>query len=280
MHRKINPEYFKIVVAAIIWGSSGAFVKYLDLPSQVLSFIRLSVPTLVLGIYFIIRKEPLFRNNVRLLLIASVINAVRLFFFFIGFLNAPIGNAVIMLYSWPVFAAIFSNLFLKESLPRLNKVLLAVAMLGIVLIYSGKPIDLNNQVFLGMSAMLLSAALYSTTVIIFKKESVRYSKLQIVFFQNLVGAFLFLPFFLLDMDALTLHKSWVASGYAFLIGIVGFGLFFSSLRKVKASTASFLAYIEVISAILFGVLLFSETLTWNVIVGGVLIIGSSVILKK
>ncbi|MFW6100288.1 MAG: hypothetical protein ACOC90_02795 [Bacteroidota bacterium] len=63
-------------------------------------------------------------------------------------------------------------------------------MLGIVLIYSGKRIDLNNQVFLGMSAMLLSAALYSTTVIIFKKESVRYTKLQIVFFQNLVGAFL------------------------------------------------------------------------------------------
>ena len=185
-----------------------------------------------------------------------------------------------MLYSWPVFAAIFSNLFLKEPLPRLNKILLAVAMLGIVLIYSGKRIDLNNQVFLGMSAMLLSAALYSTTVIIFKKESVRYTKLQIVFFQNLVGAFLFLPFFLLDLDALTLHKSWVASGYAFLIGIVGFGLFFSSLQKVKASTASFLAYIEVISAILFGVLLFSETLTWNVIVGGVLIIGSSVILKK
>ena len=280
MLKRFNPEYFKIVVAAIIWGSSGAFVKYLDLPSQVLSFIRLSVPTLVLGIYFIIRKEPLFRNNVRLLLIASVINAIRLFFFFIGFLNAPIGNAVIMLYSWPVFAAIFSNLFLKEPLPRLNKILLAVAMLGIVLIYSGKRIDLNNQVFLGMSAMLLSAALYSTTVIIFKKESVRYTKLQIVFFQNLVGAFLFLPFFLLDLDALTLHKSWVASGYAFLIGIVGFGLFFSSLQKVKASTASFLAYIEVISAILFGVLLFSETLTWNVIVGGFLIIGSSVILKK
>jgi len=280
MPGKINPEYFKIVVAAIIWGSSGAFVKYLNLPSPVLSFYRLGIPTLVLGIYFVIRKEPLFRNNVRLLLIASVINAVRLFFFFIGFLNAPIGNAVIMLYSWPVFAAIFSNLFLKESLPRLNKILLAVAMLGIVLIYSGKRIDLNNQVFLGMSAMLLSAALYSTTVIIFKKESVRYTKLQIVFFQNLVGAFLFLPFFLLDLDALTLHKSWVASGYAFLIGIVGFGLFFSSLRKVKASTASFLAYIEVISAILFGVFLFSETLTWNVIVGGMLIIGSSIILKK
>jgi drug/metabolite transporter (DMT)-like permease len=277
---RINPNYLKIVIAAIIWGSSGAFVKYLNLPSPVLSFFRLGIPTVVLGLYFLIRKEPLFKNNIRLLLLASVINAVRLLFFYIGFLNAPIGNAVIILYSWPVFAIIFSNIFLGESIPVRNRLLLGMAMVGIVLIYLDKKFSLDNEVFWGMSAMLISAALYSTTVIIFKKESVRYTHLQIVFFQNLIGAGLFLPFFLLGLDELNFHTSWVASGYALLVGIVGFGLFFSSLKNVKASTASFLAYIEVISGILFGVFLYNETLTWNVIVGGIFIITASIVLKK
>ncbi|MBS3807276.1 MAG: EamA family transporter [Bacteroidales bacterium] len=280
MQAKVDTNYLKIVIAAIIWGSSGAFVKYLGLPAPLISFFRLGLPTLFLGIYFLARRQPVFRNNMRLLLIASVINAVRLLFYFIGFLNAPIGNAIMILYTWPVFAVIFSHIFLKEPLPGLNKLLLVVALAGIVLIYSDKPVGLDNDVFWGMSAMLLSALLYSSTVIIFKKESLKYDHLQIVFFQNLVGAVLFLPFFVLGFDALTLHKASVASLYAFAVGIVGFGLFFFSLRRIPASNASFLAYIEVPSAVLFGVFLFHETLTWNEIVGGVMIIGASVMLKK
>lgn len=280
MTKNVHPEYFKIVLAAVIWGSSGAFVKYLNLPSTVLAFFRLAIPTLILGAYFIVRRESLFGNKITWLLIASVINAVRLIFFYIGFLNAPIGNAVIMLYTWPVFAVLFSYLFLKEPVPVRNRILLSFAMTGIVIIYLDKPFSLDHDVFWGMTAMLISSALYSTTVVIFKKESIRYNHLQLVFFQNLIGAGIFLPLFLLNMSALTAHTSWVASGYALLVGIIGFGLFFSALRNVKASTASFLAYIEVISAILFGIFLFHETLTWNVITGGILIIGSSVILKK
>jgi drug/metabolite transporter (DMT)-like permease len=245
-----------------------------------MAFFRLSVPTLVLGIYFIVSKESLFGDRFKLLLLASIINAVRLYFFFIGFLYAPIGNAVIILYSWPVFTVIFSKLFLKEALPGKNKILLGIAMLGIIMIYLDKEFALNDLVFVGMSAMLISAALYSTTIVIFKKESVYYNHLQIVFFQNLIGAVIFLPFFLTGLDKLTLHTFSVASGYAFLIGVMGFGLFFSALRKVKASTASFLSYIEVISGVLFGVFLYHEILTWNVVAGGMLIIASSILLKK
>mgnify|MGYP000279384716 CR=1 FL=1 len=280
IQRKIDSNYLKIVVAAIIWGSSGAFIKYLSLPAPVISFFRLGIPTLFLGIYFLVRREPIFRNNVAILLVASVINAVRLFFYFIGFLEAPIGNAIMILYTWPVFAVVFSHLFLKEALPGINKLLLLMALAGIVLIYSDKPVSLDNGVFWGMSAMLISAVLYASTVVIFKRESHKYTHLQIVFFQNLVGALLFLPFFLGGLEQLTLHKTSVASGYAFAVGVIGYGLFFFSLKRLKASNASFLTYIEVPAAVLFGVFLFHETLGWNDILGGLLIIAASVLLRK
>ena len=72
----------------------------------------------------------------------------------------------------------------------------------------------------------------------------------------------------------------VSSFYAILVGVVGYGMFFLSLKRINASTASFLTYIEVVSAVLFGVLLFNEVLSWNEVLGGAMIILASVFLRK
>jgi len=280
MKKNVIPDNLKIVLAAIIWGSSGAFIKYLDLSPGLISFFRVALPVIFFGIWFLFKREKVFGNGIKILLIASLINAVRLFFYFIGFLNAPIGNAVIILYTYPVLAVLFSRFFLKEPLPYFNMFLLVVAMVGVVLVFSDKPIHFGNQVFLGMTAMLFSAALNAAMVVIFKHQSTKFSSPQIVFFQNFVGAICFLPFLFTGLDQLTLHKFSVASIYAVLVGVIGFWLFFHALKKIFASTASFLSYIEVVSGILFGVFLFNEVLTWNEIMGGTMIIGASVLLRK
>ncbi|MFO8233891.1 MAG: DMT family transporter [Bacteroidales bacterium] len=280
MLKRLYTDNMKVIFAAIIWGSSGAFIKYLDLTPGLISFFRVALPVLFFGAWFVIRGERFFENGIKILLIASVINAVRLFFYFIGFLNAPIGNAVIILYTYPVLAVLFSHFFLKEPLPFMNVMLLTLAMAGVVLVFSDKPIHFDNEVFVGMAAMLLSAALNASMVVIFKHQSPKFSPPQIVFFQNLVGAVCFLPFLITGMDQLTVHKFSVASLYAVLVGVVGFWLFFYALKRVFASTASFLSYIEVVSGILFGIFLFNEVLTWNEIAGGSMIIGASVLLKK
>jgi len=280
MLKRLYTDNMKVIFAAIIWGSSGAFIKYLDLTPGLIAFFRVALPVLFFGVWFVIRGERFFENGIKILLIASVINAVRLFFYFIGFLNAPIGNAVIILYTYPVLAVLFSHFFLKEPLPFMNVMLLVLAMAGVVLVFVDKPIHFGNEVFIGMAAMLLSAALNASMVVIFKHQSPKFSPPQIVFFQNLVGAVCFLPFLITGMDQLTLHKFSVASIYAVLVGVVGFWLFFYALKRVFASTASFLSYIEVVSGILFGIFLFSEVLTWNEIAGGSMIIGASVLLRK
>ncbi len=280
MTRLMHSDHLKVALAAVVWGSSGAFVKYLELPAGVIALFRVGIPVVVLGIWFGIRGERIFGNGIRLVLMASLVNAVRLLFYFIGYLNAPIGNAIIILYTWPVFAVVFSHFFLKEPLPLRNKMLLLLAMAGIVMVFMDKPFGLGNEVFVGMLAMLVSAGLNATSVVMFKHQITRFNAPQIVFFQNFIGVLFFLPFFIGGMDQLTLHKTSVASLYALLVGLIGYGVFFQALRRVRASTASFLAYIEVISGIAFGVLLFNEVFSWNELVGGAMILMASVLLKK
>ena len=277
---KFNTSYLKILLAAIIWGSSGAFIKYIDLHPYLITFFRTAVPVVLIGSFSNWKDLRTIFTASRLMFFASLLNAVRLIFYFIGFTYAPIGNAVIILYTWPVFALVLSRIYLKEPLPPKNIVLLIISMIGIGFIYIDKEIAFDNEVFLGMLAMLFSSFIYALTVIIFKKESPNFSNWSIVFHQNFVGAVLFTIIFITFPEKPDTTQSLVSVVYAVLIGIAGYGLFFSALRKIKASSASFIAYIEVVSGIMFGVFLFNETLTWNVILGGLLIIGSSILLKK
>jgi drug/metabolite transporter (DMT)-like permease len=237
------------------------------------------VPTAILWVFFKLKNRKIFRSIDKMMIFASSLNAVRMFFYFVGYTFTSIGNAVIILYSWPVFATIFSVLYLKEKISKRTAGLLGVAFLGIILIYSTSEISFASNDFIGMSAMLLSAAVYASTVVIFKKESHKYTQFETVFYQNVIGAFIFLPFLFVNVFP-TIGQLSILTIYAILIGLVGFSLFYSALKKIKASTASFLTYNEVLSALVFGVIILGETFTWNMIVGGTLIIGASVLLKK
>ncbi|MBI2665482.1 DMT family transporter, partial [Candidatus Woesearchaeota archaeon] len=88
------------------------------------------------------------------------------------------------------------------------------------------------------------------------------------------------PFIFINKPLPTLPQTSVGIFYGALIGLVGFVLFFSALKKIKVSTVSFLSYTEVVSAIILAVIFFQETLTWNMIVGGLLIILATTLIKK
>ncbi|MEO0331593.1 MAG: EamA/RhaT family transporter, partial [Bacteroidota bacterium] len=74
----MNP-YLLAILAILILGSAGAFIKAIDIPPIVLTFFRTLIPTVLLFGYFkLIRQRKLFRYSVKWLLIGSLLNAARL----------------------------------------------------------------------------------------------------------------------------------------------------------------------------------------------------------
>ncbi len=276
---KLNP-YLAIIIAATIGGSSGVFIKLLELPAGTITFFRMAVPVLVLLGYLRYKGIKLFRGNYRIMMVASVLNASRMFLFFVGYLYTSIGNAVIILFTWPIFGALFSAIFLKEKIPLRTAFLIGLAFLGIVIMYINKEISFGNQDFIGMAAMLFSAIMFSATAVIFKKELVNYSRTETIFYQNLVGSIAFLPFLFAGFPVPSALQAGVASLYGVLIGIVAFLLFFYALRKLKMSHYALFTYWEVIAALFFGVLFFQEAITLNMVIGGGLILATGILLRK
>jgi len=276
---KLNP-YLAIILAATIGGANGVFVKLIDLPSTTISFFRMVVPVVFLLLYFSWKKVKIWRGNYKIMLLASVLNAGRMFLYFLAYLYTSIGNGVIILFTWPIFATIFGVLILKEKVTKRNMLLIGLAFAGIVLMYLNKEISLDSKDFLGMAFMLISAIMFALTAVIFKKQLTEYSKTETIFFQNLVGAAIFFPFIFFNRPLPSLGQATVGVIYGLIVGIFAFSLFFYALKKLKMSHYSLFTYWEVPAALIFGVFFFDEKITWNIIVGGILIIISGWLLRK
>jgi drug/metabolite transporter (DMT)-like permease len=201
-----------------------------------------------------------------------------MFFFFIAYLYTTMGNAIIILFTWPIFAAIFGIGVLREKADRRSVMLILLAFAGIVIMYGGQNLSFGNRDFLGMVYMLISAIIYGIITVLFKKEAPNYSKMEAVFYQNVVGAVVFLPFFLLNPlpDSARLVTATV---YGLIVGLLGWIVFMSALKRLRMEHYALLSYFEVPAAIVFGVLIFGETVTRNMLVGGALILLSSLLLQ-
>ncbi len=275
-----NP-YFHVLLAGFIWGCNGVFIKWIHLPVPALAAIRLIVPTLLVGIGLVLGfKRNLMKGWRPLMVLASVLNLLRVILYFLGFQLASIGNAILVLYTWPIWVAVFATFVLKEPLTKKMGICLILAIAGVAVIQSGKPFSLSDSDVLGMLVMLVTAMITALTVVLYKAESEYYSHFEGIFYQNSIGAFAAIPLVPWVISTVPLWKIGMASFYAACVGLLGFALFFSALAKMPSSHASFLAYFEVIVTVLTGIFILHEPLTTPMIIGGSLIISALIFSQK
>ena len=271
--------FWIVSLAAIIAGFSGPIIKQISIPPISLAWIRMAVPVLFMGGFLVFKSIQPFRQGYRKMLIASFLNAARMYLFFVAFIYASVSNAAIMIYTWPIFASLLGFAVLKEQVSTKKLLLLLLAFCGIVITYSNQEFSFDSKEFIGMTAGLGSSFIYAISIIIFKSSSHHYSTVELVFFQNLVGAILFLPLFLIA-GIVPDVKDWTISiGYAMLMGILVFNMIFYGLKALPASTTSMIMYLEFVSAILLGVFLMDDPFTWNMGLGALCIIVSTLLLR-
>ncbi len=272
--------YVAVISCALIAGFGGVFVKGFTIPATSIAWFRTAIPALILGGWMLVKGISFFRGNWKLMLGASVLNTIRMYLYFVAYIYTSIGNAVLIFYSWPIFATIYSSFFLKEKISKQQIGILLLAFLGIIVAYSNQTFSFGNKDFVGMAAAIFSAAIYAMTVILFKKETNNFHRNEIIFYQNFTGLIFYFPFFFFVNELPTAADWTLGIVYANLIGIIGFGLFFYGLKYLKASVASALMYIEVVSAIILSYVWMGDQLSWNMIIGGGIILVSSFFINR
>jgi drug/metabolite transporter (DMT)-like permease len=270
-----------VLVAASIGASSGLYIKGISVSSFAMAGFRMGVPFLVL-LPLVARRGGLLGDPARRrsLWFASGLNAVRMLLFIMAYKLTAIGNAVVLLYLWPIFALLIDCVRLRRPPAPAQTALLALAFAGVVVMNLHRKISFASGDLLGSLFMIASAFLFAATVIIFKGALDTVQETDALYFQNVVGALVFLPILLAEIGQVSARDLTLGLAYGASVGLVGFGLFFYAMKRLPLFQYSALTYIEVIVAVAFGVTILGESLTLNQAIGATMIITASLIAQR
>lgn len=233
-----NIPHLAALAAMTIWGLSFIWTKqlldHLE-PASILMFrLLISAVFLFLILFFMRSFQPVRRSDIPLFLLAAFFEP---FLYFMGeshglrLVSATVTSVIIS--TIPVFTAIFAGIFLKEHLSKLNLFGLVFSFAGILIILVDKEFNFSADPkgVLFLFGAVASAVLYG---MILKKLTLSYHALTIVWVQNLIGIFYFLPVALIAE-----RESLMAFDYApkLLFPLVMLGLLGSSFAFVFFAVA-------------------------------------------
>ena len=182
--------------------------------------------------------------------------------------------AITLLYTYPMFVTIFSAVCLGERLTRTKVAAATLTALGSALVAQIHQAEFLRLHLRGILFGLLTALSMAVYSILGKRAVTRYAPWTVVLYA-FAGGGLFLalgsgPRLLGAAHYPPVAWLWIA-GLALIPSLGGYALFTLGLRDLPASQVSVIATWEVVTAALFGWLLFGEDLTAAQLLGAVFV---------
>jgi len=272
-----------VAVASVIWGSNGVIVNHVSLPSYTIAFFRVSFATLSLwlGVLFTRKwKAMQVPGAWRILVVLGLLLALGWAFLFQAMKLIPIGNAVLLNYTAPVFVALLAPIVLRERIRRTTLYALALSVAGILLISSTQDFQVYGLSLLGVVSALSAGFVYALFVIFAKKTLASLSGYSVALYSYSFSS-IFLAPSIIQVDLSISLSSWLL---LLLLGVFNTAfavtLYLRGLRLIKAQEAAVLTYFEPASAVGFGYLLLAQQPTPTMFAGGLLILSAGYVVAS
>lgn len=217
------------------------------------------------------------RKDVLLLLLRSSLLVASVLLFFTGVQRAPIAESVVLFSLQAIFAILFAGLLLGERLSLRSWVVVTSGLIGAAIILRLDVGTLFNPFLLLPFASAITFGLY---VVLTKRLGGEQHPVSLLFYDALVGSALIGSTMILGSLIAGLFTpdtpySWLAISYLAASGTVGTTsalLIIWSLRFAPASVIAPLGYLEIVSAAIIGVFVFSEPVTLSMALGATIIV--------
>lgn len=261
------------------------FLRWVGLPGQehFIVFVRSAVGAAFIAAVIVLggKREQLHPGRHPVLLIGSGVLLTLHWVLFLKALNRlSIGDAEFITYLAPVFVAFLAPLLLKEKLERVTVAALALAIGGMALITLTGDGDAAGLVSMGTLFALCAAVSYALLLFALKKLREDTSALTVTLYQTAVNAVILLPFCAFR-DFSVSGRGWASLIVLSFVHTALAGLVYVyAVRGVKAQHVGIIAYLEPVSAMLFGLLFLGEGLGWQDLVGGACIIAAGAMVLR
>jgi drug/metabolite transporter (DMT)-like permease len=265
--------------AVLLFGLSGLFGKFIDASPLYIVLGRTVFAAITLGIYAQltsgIRLFKIPRQTTGLFIIQGVLLAVHWYFFFLSIQISSVAVGLITFSTFPLFVTFLEPLVFRETLDRRDILTALVVFAGICLVIP-EP-DLSNQTTLGGFFGILSGLTFAVLALV-NRRNVRVSDpVAVSFYQNLFAALcLVVPVILIQPRALAAADLPALVFLGVVCTALSHTLFISSLKQIRAQTASVITGLEPVYGIVLAFFLLREVPAATTLAGGLIIIGASV----
>ena len=248
------------------------------IPISELVFARATISILITRFFLYKNKINPWGYQKRLLIIRGLLGTFALFCIFKALTILPIATATVIQYIYPTFTVICAYIILKEYILRKIVYSIIIGWIGIILV--SQPEFTNNssiqETILAIFIAIFGALMTSLAYICVRKLSSKEHPLVIIFYFPLVSIPLSIPF-IINEFVLPTGTDW--------FWIIGIGIFTQigqlciteGLTLIPAGQATSLNYSQVIFASIWGVLIFQETITSSIYLGGFCVLISTII---
>lgn len=215
--------------------------------------------------------------NGPLLFLRGLCGGAGVFFFFLSIVKLGVAKGTVMTYSFPIFASLFSALFLKEKIPAPKLAAIAGAFIGIYFLSSERTPGFRPFGALGHyeALAIFGAVLSGIAIVAVKRLHDTDSTFAIYLAQCAIGLWLVI----IPANALPCAIGY--RGGVFLVAIGVFAttaqlLMIEAYRYLSVTTGSLLGMLVPVLNFLSGVVIFHEALSAQAIAGSALVLGSCV----
>ena len=217
-------------------------------------------------------------HNRKLLLARGAIGTLALFCVYYSLITLPLAEATLLQYLHPMFTALLAFIFLGERVLHSTKVCITLSILGLlVMVLPGLGVDQQAALPWASIGIALLGALGSSIAYVIVRRLSNIEDVSVII--------LYFPLIALPLSIFLLGSDFVMPNFEGLLLLLFVGVFTQvgqvgltkAMQSESAGKAAGYAYVQVIFAMLFGWIIFSELPSiWSWIGGSIIMIGALV----
>lgn len=275
-------ERFKYILAVVLYGTIGMFLRYTDLPSEAVAMCRGILGSAFILIYQAARGQrpdrAAIRRNLKWLLIGGVCLGLNWIFLFAAYMQTTVAVASLCNYMAPIIVILLAPAVLREQLDKRKLLCVAAAFGGILLVSGVWNGSAGNPA--GILLGLAAAACFVVIVICNRfLRDIRALDRSVI--QLAVSALTILPYVLFRNRGGIPGPDARSVLIVLILGIVHTGvaycLYFSGMGALPVQTVAILGYIEPVVSVLCSAFFLKEAMGPAGWIGAALIIGAALV---
>tara|TARA_Y100000768_G_scaffold362660_1_gene321642 strand:- start:47 stop:940 length:894 start_codon:yes stop_codon:yes gene_type:complete len=264
-----------MIFGSVCFGTMNALVKWTSFHADVwmIIMVRSAVIAFAVAIFASSKGLSLKVNDRRTMLLRCVVGLTAMILYFTALGRIPIGQAVTLQYTAPLFVALLSGRVIRERVEPIVALLVATAFAGILLIVSPDLSSIDADALLALGSGFFAAMAYMYVRELRNTDSASSVVFWFAAFSVVGSIFQALP------DVAGLEWKTIAALIGIGIGAGGGQVGITmAYHRANAAWVSAFSYLTVIVATFYGFTLFNESLGASDWLGGLLIVGSGIAL--